>query len=786
MEKRRSATWHKSWTFRFAAAAMAIAWTHGAAEARSQRPIDISASTLPEAIAELSREAAITIGSDRPLPRRSSAPVRGRMSVDEALARLLAGSGYRARRVGVTAWRIEPAPALPRPRPPAMRTAPAATIALVDAAPITVTAGKRAQLLAELPMNIAVLQLTESDRHDPLRSTDWVASEVEGLSQASAGPGRNRMFLRGIADSPFSNESQSTVAILLDDARLTYSAPDPGVRLVDVERVEVLKGPQGSLHGSGTLGGIYQIVTRRAVIDETSASASVGGQAVAAGGIGASGSAVVNLPVVPGRVALRLVGFGAREPGWVDTGDRRDSNASNVWGARLGIGAAVGDGWRLDITGFAQWLNVHDSQYVYSPGARSRVAQIAEPHRNELNHVSLRLAGNVGPAAVVLSSAFTHHRLADTLDATRDGPDPADPQALVNDRLYRLWDNEVRASGRAGQIDWLIGLSYLRASQAATQTLTSRNVPPVPIDNDRRDTTDAAIFGNLTVPLFDRLKLDLGARLLRGSLGERRRLPTGPIAFSHKRTGLTPGLSLSWQARPGRLFYLRYGSAIRQAGLDIRQGGRVERLRSDELSTIEAGWRERNGAGGQIDLNLYYTWWDHLQSDTLLANGDIQETNAGKSRIYGVEATYAQPIGESWRLSIGATLQDANLVRTETGAQLTNRRLPVIADYTLRAALQHQFRLGRAAASLRGQLRYIGPARLSFDPALDRPVGRILESRVEGHVVLSSYELSLRVENLLGRSSDTFAFGNPLRFFASRQYTPQRPVSAVLSLLKQF
>lgn len=91
---------------------------------------------------------------------------------------------------------------------------------------------------------------------DPALDTASVASDVEGLTLTALGPGRNRMFLRGVADSPFNGASQSTVALLVDDARLTYSAPDPDLRLVDVDRVEILKGPQGSLYGTGALGGI--------------------------------------------------------------------------------------------------------------------------------------------------------------------------------------------------------------------------------------------------------------------------------------------------------------------------------------------------------------------------------------------------------------------------------------------------------------------------------------------------------------------------------------------------
>jgi hypothetical protein len=499
------------------------------------------------------------------------------------------------------------------------------------------------------------------------------------------------------------------------------------------------------------------------------------------------GTAVLNLPIAPGRAALRLVGYAAWEPGWVDTGARKNSNTSDVRGARAALGAALNDDWRLDVTGFGQWLDVRDSQYVYRQGGRSRMPQIAEPHETDLQHISLRLAGPAGGARVVASSALTGQHLSDSLDATLGGPGMVNPQSLLNDRRYRLWDNEVRANGRLGRLDWLIGISFLRAHQAAVQTVTAlAPSPSLLVDDDRRDTTEAAIFGDLTIPIAADLALDLGGRLFYGKINEKRVLPTGPIAFEQSRTGLTPGVSLSWQPRPSRLFYVRYGSATRQAGLDIRQGGQLERLRSDELSTVEAGWRERNGAGGQLDLNLFYTWWNHLQSDTLFPDGALQETNAGRSRILGIELTLVQPLGRHWRLSLGGTLQDADLVRTENGQRLGNRRLPVIPDYALRGALQHEFRLGRAAASVRAQLRYIGPAHLSFDPTLDRPVGHILESQLEGHTAIDGYDLSLRIENLLNRSTDTFAFGNPLRYFASRQFTPQRPRTAVVSLLKQF
>src|SRR5579864_3504885 len=110
MAMRRSATWLRSWTSCLIGPPMAIALASGVAEARqASATIDIAAITLPEALAELSRQASVSIGSDQPLPRLRTPPVHGHLSIEDALARLLVGTGYRARRMGATAWRIEAA-----------------------------------------------------------------------------------------------------------------------------------------------------------------------------------------------------------------------------------------------------------------------------------------------------------------------------------------------------------------------------------------------------------------------------------------------------------------------------------------------------------------------------------------------------------------------------------------------------------------------------------------------------------------------------------------------------
>lgn len=768
-----------------AAALVVTAWVP-AAKARSAAPqIDIAAGSLTEALSELSRKAGVSIGTEGALPHLKVRALHGRMSVAEALARLLSGSGLVARPVGASAWRIERQTVM---EPPRAKPSPAAPPPETVGDDIVVTGTKRDYSLSDLPMAASVIRLDEQARMHTGSSTASVAGQIEGLALTGLGPGRNRMFLRGVADSAFSGESQSTVAVVFDDARLTYSAPDPDIRLVDIDRVEVLKGPQGSLYGSGALGGIYHIVSRKPDTGTASLAISSGSEIVAHGGIGYSASAVANLPLARDIAALRLVGYSAKEPGWINTGTRRDSNAGDVLGARAALGIEPGGDWRIDISGYAQWLKSHDSKYAYAPHQRERPAQLAEPHDNDLRHIALRVSRQGDGVDIVLSSAMTWHEVIDDLDASIGASEfgLANPRMLRDERAYRVWDNEARITGKAGGIDWLAGLSHVRARQTDTWTLSGANATSLVLDDDRRTAADTALFVDGALPVTDTLRLDLGARLFRSVLKEARQVGPNVVKRERKRSGITPSAALAWRPRAGRLLFVRYASAYRQGGSDITAAGQFETLKSDELATIEAGWREELSSGGKFDLGLYYSSWRNMQSDQLQADGLIETRNAGDARIIGGEVSLEHPLGPNWRIEAGANITMAKLVRNSLGFELKDRHLPAVPEYAVRAALQRDFRIGGSAALVRLQLRYSGPSRLSFDPAIDRPMGKVLESRVEMRAVLSGFDVTVAAENLLGGRSDAFAFGNSLRFATTRQYTPQKPPSLEVALLKRF
>ncbi|SFG16830.1 Outer membrane receptor proteins, mostly Fe transport [Novosphingobium sp. CF614] len=754
------------------------------AEAReaAKPSIDVRAGDLADAIADLSRSARVSIGSDGPLPRVQVGRLRGDMSVAQALSLLLAGTGYRARQVAQTAWRIERAPVAPPPAPALLAVATPAAAPQAD--PILVTATKQPLDLQSLPGAVALVDtLRLRAGAQALSSTPDIAARIDGLSLTALGPGRNHMFLRGVADSAFGGESQSTVAVVLDEARVTYAAPDPDLRLVDMKRVEVLKGPQGSLYGTGALGGIYRMVSNPANPNEASLEISGGGSLMTGGSSGYSASVVANLPIVDEAAGLRVVGYSVLEPGWINSGTgqdaRRNGNSTRVSGFRALAGLVPTDGWRLDLTGMAQWLNSRDSRYTYRRGGYSRPDQLAEPHDNDLSHVATRLQGAIDTVEVMLSSAMTWHEVGDVFDATQgaSGFGLGQPRTMNDRGRYRVWDTELRLLGEWRAMHWLVGLSRLDASQTLATSLVAEAANSLLLDRSRRDIHDTAAYANLTVPLGNRLSLSGGGRLFRSSIAEERSgSATATSTQERDRAGFTPELSLSWKPGNDGLFYVRYGSAFRQGA--VRADGAA--LAGDELASVEAGWRQSLGPA-RIEATAWYSRWDHVQSDTLMPNSLIATEDAGDARILGAEASLALDLTAGWRVEVGANVTHAHLARNALGYELHDSRVPVVPDYTVRAALQRAYRVVGTPMLARLYLRYIGPAHMSFDPELDRGIGRYLESGIEGAMTLGRWQVGLSARNLFGGKGTMFGFGNPLRYRQSRQYIGQVPPTITLT-----
>jgi outer membrane receptor protein involved in Fe transport len=174
--------------------------------------------------------------------------------------------------------------------------------------------------------------------------TDRLVQRLTSVTSTYLGTGRNKLFIRGIADSSFTGPTQATVGQYYGDLRLSYNAPDFDLRLADLAAVEVLEGPQGTLYGAGSLGGLIRLVPNPVRLDRVAGSAVVGASATAHGDPGRDAQGVLNLPLVTDRLGLRVVATNALEGGYIDKPllGRRDVNRTRIAGGRATLHLALG------------------------------------------------------------------------------------------------------------------------------------------------------------------------------------------------------------------------------------------------------------------------------------------------------------------------------------------------------------------------------------------------------------------------------------------------------------
>lgn len=734
----------------------------------------------------------VSIGLPGNMPAKRVSALSGSMTVEAALQRLLRGTDLRAQQTGPRAWRVvASATTKPRPsRPAPSRKAPPSASPDVPAPDIVVTATKTGDSIHSLPLSAHVVQSADLARFGSVPTTGAISEIEDGLILSNLGPGRNKAFLRGISDSPFNGVTQSTVAVEIEDARVTFNAPDPELRLVDIDRVELLEGPQGPMHGTGALGGVYRIVPHMARTDEFAAALSVGLDTTSHGGIGESASAMLNLPIVRDTLALRAVAYGARESGWIEREgtDGHDSNTSQMTGGRGNLRWMPDASWTVDLSGIVQMLHVDDSQYVNAGSDLfERSGALAEPHDNDFMNARLAVHGDLGWARLSSTTSWTSHEVDSILDASAAAGlfGQSVPLLFQDSRQFGLRSHEMRLSGGTGT-RWLAGLSWVRATTRLDATITPTDGTDITVGTLRQANTELAAFGQLSFPLIDRLRLDVGGRLFHAS-SEDRLEGAAQITRSTRKTRISPSASLGWTLNDRNFVYLRFASAYRPAGLSPFAPLGQEEFESDELQSAELGSRLESVDGRlHVNATAYVATWSHIQSDYLLANGLAATRNSGTGFVYGLESDVEWTNG--WlRLLSGLNVQHAKLEKPQADLPIpADLSLPVVPSVKAHLGAEISGALGKGSYRIGTRLSFIGAARLSLDPALNRRIDDRTTVNLDASYQWSDWSVALRIDNALNSRADTFGYGNPFSIATTRQFTPQKPRSAGVTLSKRW
>ncbi len=183
---------------------------------------------------------------------------------------------------------------------------------------ITVTAQKRSENLQEVPISLQVLG-NEVLQEQNIGDFDDFAALLPSVSIDSGGPGFTRVYMRGVASGENGNHSgpQPSVGMYLDEQPITTITGALDVHIYDIERVEALAGPQGTLYGASSQAGTIRIISNKP--DPTGFEAGYGLETnkISAGGVGFVGEGFANIPLSD-SAAIRLVGWSKRDAGYID------------------------------------------------------------------------------------------------------------------------------------------------------------------------------------------------------------------------------------------------------------------------------------------------------------------------------------------------------------------------------------------------------------------------------------------------------------------------------------
>ncbi len=801
--------------------------------------VNVPAMRLDQAIQVLGRQSGVSIGfRDARLAGVNVKAVRGRHTPSQALARMLKNTGARARKVANGTFLVE---AVPVPRRAAQPVQPRdAGLSPPPPAPppkeILVTGTKRDIPLGAYPGGVQIIDGESLSLADGARGTNAIEARIATVASTHLGPGRNKLFIRGIADSSFVGPTQATVGQYWGNSRITYSAPDPSLRLYDIRSVEVLEGPQGTLYGAGSLGGVVRVVPRAPDTKSTSGSVWGGIEAVQHGDPGVDGGLILNLPITH-DLAFRGVAFGSKEGGYIDDTYRklRDVNKVNTFGGRAALRYLPDNRWTIDLSAVGQQIDGKDSQYATRGGdGISRSSSVAQPYRNDYWLIDLvaskkwgdyELTSSVGYAGQYVYEQFdgiavtnSGNLLMPENDNTNLFPPAVNPvgqwpltppvgavQAdLSQSNRIRMFTAEARIAKRGPNgTGWLLGVSLLHNEAQVRRRMDSLFINSSLTGLTNR-AEEATVYGEGTAEVVDRLTVTFGGRLTHSRLLGRARDSQDTLAFRiypgaqslRRETRLLPSVAVAYRPTPQLTLFARYQESFRPGGLAVRRDF-IQRFRDDRVTTTEAGARY-SSREFDIAVNGAWTQWTNIQADLIDGFGFPTTANVGNGRVLSVGAV------ARWRpiagLEIDAAIHlnktkvtertklepiiveaiDGGLISSgtiEAETSLANfTQLPNIADVTGRVGLSYSTRLNdRFDAEFRGFARYVGKSTLGVGPILGQPQGDYVDTGMELRVGNRGRGISVAVTNLLDSRGNRFALGSPFLVRDRNQITPLRP-----------
>jgi outer membrane receptor protein involved in Fe transport len=608
-------------------------------------------------------------------------PVSGTLTPREVLARMLDGTGVQIVDTGLGAATLRPTAAAAAPRPVSEAAAAQA---------IMVTARKASERAQDVP--IAVTAITgEGLRRRGASSVTEVLQDAPGVSSYDRGSGGPKIAIRGISTSLGANEN----GYYLDDLPFTgVSVPiAPDVRAWDLERVEILRGPQGTLFGEGSMGGTVRILTNNARLGEFGFAGQLGGARTSGGGNNSSAKAMVNVPLGE-RLAVRVAATHEELAGWIDdaaTG-AQNVNTSRIDTARVRVRWDATDRLTLNAT----WWSFDGR---YPKGGSNATDQGTLPNTVLSNSSKYELAGVSATYDFDAASLFYSYSRS-SLALPQSG-------SLFGGTLVSTIDIDVAAhelrvaSNGKSALRWTAGL-YQRESRRDDKfefALFGLN------DIGRVDSTARAVFAEASYSLPGLpLELTAGVRRFQDRLQSAESssgVARPPADNTFKSTN--PRFSVAWKAAPDWQVYTSASKGFRsgqnQPGASVALAGPLgislpAALKPDSIWTYELGTKAvLLDKRMTVEATVYHSDWKdvtvRIPIGTTGFNGLI---NSGGTKTGGVEASVALDVSPALTFTLAGSYTDASYAADVPGTGIAKgKSVDEISKLTLSGSAEYRF-----------------------------------------------------------------------------------------------
>jgi iron complex outermembrane receptor protein len=687
---------------------------------------------------------------------------------------------------------------------------------------IVVTAQKREENIQKVPESISVVSGKSLVQAGSSQLTDF-APYIPGFVASNAGtPGQSQLSLRGI--SPLG--TGATVGTYLDDAPIGSSIPiNRGGQFTldllpyDVQRVEVLRGPQGTLYGASSIGGLLKYVTIAPSL--TTTSARFGGESFGidhGGQAGYAAQAQVNTPVVKDVLGITASVAYRKTPGWIDnvTTGAQDQNDYDQLGARASLLFKPVDALTIRLSGLYQSIEADDRSIIAEDATGHKVGNghsntnsVPEPFKNHFQFYDATLGYDFGFASLSSTTTYSRSKTNDLTDLTYaygvfvpllTGGTVAGFAPFDSKLGLKKWTEEARLTSKSGgMFEWLIGGFYTheKATHDQTVSLEQANGTALPSPLNPFESVslpslyrEYAVFADGTVHLGEKFDISAGVRYAKNRQHNGQTLagflPTALLGLSPTPTSarskddvVTYSVSPEYHITKDVMAYGRVATGYRPGGPNpvVPGAAPAPTFKADTLTNYEVGFKsELLDRRATLDVSAFRMDWNKIQVRVPI--GVFSGIgNGGKARSQGVEGTLELRPVVGLTFGINGTYTDAKLTQdAATINGVDGARIPYTPKWSGSLTGNYEFAAAsNAVASVGAGLRYQGSrySLVSSDPHALR-VGSSTAVDLNASITIEKrFTLRAYARNVLNSSSPDRRDYNAT--FTAIQFVPIQP-----------